>query len=86
MAMSVGWKKQNFQRKGKEMAASLGRVERMNPEQGQASIEASGDWKEGSLGGCEKGKRESNGHLALVSCPVASGRIEAEALIFGHLM
>lgn len=58
MGMSVGWKRRNFQRKGKEMAAFLGRVERMNPEQGQASLEASGDWKEGSLGVCEEGKRE----------------------------
>ena len=42
-----------------EMAASLGRMERMNPEQGEGgpSLEASGDWKEGSLGVCEEGTR-----------------------------
>ena len=64
----TSWRPQGGEEgRGKEVAAEdpecqspcLGRVERMNPEQGRASIEASGDWKEGSLGVCEKGKRES---------------------------
>ena len=64
-------------------------MERMNPEQGEGgpSLEASGDWKVGSLGVWEEGTRGGRWPPGLdFMPPVASGRTEAEAPIFGHLM
>lgn len=57
MGMSVGWEAK-LPEKGQRDGGLLREGGGNESEQGRASLEASGDWKEGSLGVCEEGKRE----------------------------